>query len=68
MRYSATAVAAAALVAGANATYGNSTGPVQYTTEVVTAFTTYCPSPTQLTHGGVTYTVSSVGINVPRWP
>jgi hypothetical protein len=63
MRYSA-AVAAAALVAGANA-WGNSTGMV-YTTEVVTAFTTYCPSATEVTHGGKTYTVSSVSMsNLP---
>ncbi|KXS95486.1 hypothetical protein AC578_8797 [Pseudocercospora eumusae] len=29
-----------------------------YTTEVVTEFTTYCPESTQITHGGVTYTVT----------
>ncbi|KAF2195349.1 hypothetical protein K469DRAFT_722596 [Zopfia rhizophila CBS 207.26] len=47
---------AAALVAGATASYNN-TGPV-YTTEVVTAYTTYCPAPTQITHGGKTYTIT----------
>lgn len=30
-----------------------------WTTEVVTALTTYCPDATTLTHAGVTYTVSS---------
>lgn len=32
--------------------------PAQYTTEVVTAYTTYCPEATQITHGGVTYTAT----------
>jgi hypothetical protein len=32
--------------------------PVVYTTEVVTALTTYCPEPTTLTHGNKTYTVT----------
>jgi hypothetical protein len=32
----------------------------KYTTEVVTAYTTYCPEATQITHGGVTYSVTSV--------
>lgn len=31
----------------------------KYTTEVVTAYTTYCPEATQITHGGVTYSVTS---------
>ncbi|KAF4454462.1 clock-controlled 6 (CCG-6) [Fusarium albosuccineum] len=31
---------------------------VTYTTEVVTAYTTYCPGPTEITHGGKTYTVT----------
>lgn len=30
-----------------------------WVTDVVTAFTTYCPEATQITHGGSTYTVSS---------
>ncbi|KAL8938854.1 MAG: hypothetical protein Q9216_003670 [Gyalolechia sp. 2 TL-2023] len=50
--------ASAALVAGAAATHYNGTEPVQYTTEIVTAYETYCPAPTQVTHGGVTYTVT----------
>lgn len=33
-------------------------GPV--TTEVVTAYTTYCPEPTTITHGTETYTVTEV--------
>ncbi|KAH7263467.1 hypothetical protein BKA59DRAFT_506483 [Fusarium tricinctum] len=32
--------------------------PVVYTTEVLTAITTYCPEPTTLTHGNKTYTVT----------
>ncbi|OCK76308.1 hypothetical protein K432DRAFT_306624 [Lepidopterella palustris CBS 459.81] len=56
MRFSTAVAATAAFVAGANA-WGNYTGPV-YTTEVVTAYTTYCPEATQITHGGVTYTVT----------
>ncbi|RSL39847.1 Clock-controlled protein 6 [Fusarium euwallaceae] len=31
---------------------------VTYTTEVVTAYTTYCPGPTEITHGGKTYTIT----------
>jgi len=53
MRFSTAVAASAAFVAGANA-WGNYTGPV-YTTEVVTAYTTYCPEATEITHGGVTY-------------
>lgn len=33
---------------------------VTYTTEVVTALTTYCPEATILTHAGTTYTISEV--------
>ncbi|KAI4167548.1 MAG: hypothetical protein LQ343_007119 [Gyalolechia ehrenbergii] len=50
--------ASAALVAGAAATHYNGTEPIQYTTEIVTAYETYCPAATQITHGGVTYTVT----------
>ena len=53
MKFSAAAVIAAAAGAQAYA-YSN----VTYTTEVVTAVTTYCPGPTQITYGGETYTVS----------
>lgn len=52
--------ASAALVAGAAATHYNGTEPIQYTTEIVTAYETYCPAATQITHGGVTYTVTEV--------
>lgn len=31
---------------------------VTYTTEVVTAVTTYCPEPTEITYGGTTYTIT----------
>ncbi|KXT18447.1 hypothetical protein AC579_8157 [Pseudocercospora musae] len=45
-------------------TGGTTAAPVlpqkpSYTTEVVTELTTYCPESTQITHGGVTYTVTS---------
>jgi len=58
-----TIAASAALVAGASATYGygsNATASVPdvYTTEVVTQLTTVCPTPTQVTYGGKTYTVT----------
>lgn len=53
------AVAAAAVgLVGVAAAQKNQT--VDYVTEVVTAFTTYCPFATELTHGGSTYTVSQV--------
>ncbi|MCJ1248783.1 hypothetical protein MMC30_006002 [Trapelia coarctata] len=50
------AAAAAALVAGVSANYSNAT--TVYTTEVVTAYTTYCPAPTSIVHGNQTYTVT----------
>lgn len=52
MKFSAAAVvlaAAAGVQAGHNVTY---------TTEVVTALTTYCPASTQITYGGTTYTIT----------
>jgi hypothetical protein len=52
MKFSAAAVIAAA--AGASAWKGN----VTYTTEVVTAVTTYCPAATEVTYGGTTYTIT----------
>ncbi|RGP59316.1 putative sed1-abundant cell surface glyco [Fusarium longipes] len=56
----AAAAAAGLLIGAANASphyaaYGNGT---HYTTEVVTAITTYCPAPTTLTYGDKTYTVT----------
>ncbi|TPX10877.1 uncharacterized protein E0L32_008083 [Thyridium curvatum] len=47
-------LAAAGLVAAANAA---SNGTFT-TTQVVTAYTTYCPEPTKITQGNVTYTVT----------
>jgi hypothetical protein len=52
MKLSVAAVFAAAAAAQAWKTN------VTYTTEVVTALTTYCPFATTLTHGGHTYTVT----------
>jgi hypothetical protein len=57
-----TIAASAAFVAGALA---NSNGTVSYTTEVVTAYTTYCPAATQITHGASTYTVTEVRNHAP---
>jgi hypothetical protein len=51
MKFSFAAVLAA--VAGAHA-WSN----VTYTTEVVTAVTTFCPAATEITYGGTTYTVT----------
>jgi hypothetical protein len=47
-------VAAALLVAGVSAMPSN----VTIVTEVVSEYTTYCPGPTEITHGGSTYTVT----------
>lgn len=33
---------------------------ITYVTEVVSAYTTYCPAATVITHGDKTYTVTSV--------
>ncbi|KAL6914390.1 hypothetical protein FSST1_012150 [Fusarium sambucinum] len=60
MSFFKAAAAAGLLIGAANASphyaaYGNGT---QYTTEVVTAITTYCPAPTTLTYGDKTYTVT----------
>ncbi|KUI74304.1 Clock-controlled protein 6 [Cytospora mali] len=52
MKFSAAAVLAVA--AGVSA-FEN----VTYTTEIVTAVTTFCPEATVLTHAGSTYTISS---------
>lgn len=57
MKFSAAAVLAAA--AGVKA-YSNATYPTSYTTEVVTAVTTYCPEATEITYGTNTYTVTEV--------
>jgi hypothetical protein len=52
-----TVAAIVALAAGAQAKYADN---VTYTTEVVTAYTTYCPAATQITYGSKTYTVTEV--------
>jgi hypothetical protein len=58
--------AAAAIFSVASAHYENSTEPVvTYTTEVVTAYTTYCPAATEIVHGEQTYTVTEVS-SIPR--
>lgn len=49
-----TVAAVIALAAGVQAHADN----VTYTTEVVTAYTTYCPAATQITYGSKTYTVT----------
>jgi len=57
MKFSAAAVLA--LVAAVSAgQYPAKNETVVYTTEVVTALTTYCPEATTLTHNGKTYTVT----------
>ncbi|PHH86570.1 hypothetical protein CDD83_10048 [Cordyceps sp. RAO-2017] len=53
MKFTAAVVLAAA--AGASAHYG---GNATVVTEVVDVYTTYCPGPTQITHGSKTYTVT----------
>ena len=57
MRSAAVIAASAALVAGANA-WANDT--IVYTTEVLTAYTTYCPAATSIVHNSKTYTVTEV--------
>ncbi|KAI1822043.1 hypothetical protein F4861DRAFT_541382 [Xylaria intraflava] len=54
------AVATAALAAGVSASYPaySAAANVTYTTQVVTAYETYCPGPTQITYGTNTYTVT----------
>ncbi|KID87768.1 Mmc protein, partial [Metarhizium majus ARSEF 297] len=51
MKYTVALIAAAV---GANAWAQN----VTYVTEVVSAYTTYCPAATEITHGTKTYTVT----------
>jgi hypothetical protein len=58
MQYSL--VTLVALAATASASYSNTTtSAVEYTTEVHTAYTTVCPSSTELTFNGVTYTATA---------
>lgn len=51
-------LAVAALVAGASAHYGSYNNGTVYTTETVTAYTTYCPGPGTYPVGTKTYTVT----------
>jgi len=55
-----TAVAVAALAATAQAWYpsNSSSVVVDYVTDVVTSYTTYCPEATTLTYNSVTYTIT----------
>ena len=54
------AAVVAALVAGASAHYAQGNGTVSYTTEILTAYTTYCPAATSVVHNSKTYTVTEV--------
>jgi hypothetical protein len=56
MQFSTLAVLAASAVAVS--AYSN--GTVVYTTDIVTAYTTYCPEATSITLGESTYTVTEV--------
>jgi len=49
-----------ALAVGAMAHSNNTV--VSYTTEVVTAVTTFCPGPTEIAYGDHTYTVTEVRV------
>lgn len=53
----------AALAASATANVIGTAPTVSVTTEVLTAYTTYCPEPTQITHGSNVYTVTEVGLS-----
>ena len=59
MQYSVAAVLA--LAATTVSAWGN--GTVSYTTEVHTAYTTYCPASTTFSMGGTTYTVTEVSLS-----
>ncbi|KAM5352481.1 hypothetical protein ACJ41O_005204 [Fusarium nematophilum] len=50
--------AAALAVAAAAGVSATAKSNVTYTTEVVEVYTTYCPGPTEITHGGKTYTIT----------
>jgi hypothetical protein len=65
MKYSFAALAFAATALAGK--WPASNGTVAYTTEIVTALTTYCPEATTLTHEGKTYTATAVRI-LPHLP
>ena len=48
--------------AGSSAPAGSGTGSVSYTTETVSSYTTYCPTPTEVVENGQTYTATTVSI------
>ena len=50
----------ATIAAAATAVSAWSNGTVVYTTDIVTAYTTYCPEATSITLGSSTYTVTEV--------
>jgi hypothetical protein len=50
----------ATIAAAATAVSAWSNGTVVYTTDVVTAYTTYCPAATSVVIGSSTYTVTEV--------
>ncbi|KAI9048745.1 hypothetical protein LZ554_007576 [Drepanopeziza brunnea f. sp. 'monogermtubi'] len=61
MQFSAVTVLALASSAAAGYAYGSGSGSnvtVVYTTEIHTAYTTYCPASTELTFNGITYTAT----------
>jgi len=59
MKYSAaTVLAMATAVLGGSSMSMPANATVTYTTETVTAFTTYCPEATQITQDGTTYTIT----------
>ena len=60
MKFAAAVIFAGVAAAGIIQVPKNGTHSEVYTTEVVTAFTTYCPEATTFSHGGVTYTVTEV--------
>ena len=66
------ALAAIAGVANAWGNYsspaptGTGSAPEVTYTEVVTAYTTYCPGPTSVVQGNQTYTATSVSLNATR--
>ena len=50
----------ATIAVAATAVSAWSNGTIVYTTDVVTAYTTYCPEATSVVVGGKTYTVTEV--------
>ena len=52
----------ASLITSVTGTSLTASDGVTYTTEIVTAYTTYCPSPTTVTYGSSTYTVTEASL------